>query len=244
VGPTTSATEELPEEGEEAGAGTEAVVGIAGEVAAEHFFFVEEAKDDQGDNGVETRQRPPRAKRKGRKEQHENRAEVHGMADEPVGSRRDDSLPFFDLDSARGETVLFHHPKGDQVAGEDEDLGENRQPKRDTRPGEAEIQSGNRCGPKGKQLGPANDGFLLADLFLSAQPALDQLGIALQEISRGNRHGKKQDGDENPALPIPERASGDEKKHSDENDGEEAAEDEPGLETAWSGHSFDVTEND
>ena len=234
----------LPEEGEEAGAGAEAVVGIAGEVTGEHFFFAEEAEDDQRDDEEEAGERPPGAKRKRSEEQHENSAEVHGMADEPVGSRRDDSLPFFDLDSARGETVLLHDPKGDQVAGEDEDLGENRQPKQDTRPGEAEIQSGNRCGPKGKQLGPANDGFLLADLFLSAQPALDQLGIALQEISRGNRHGKKQDGDENPALPIPERASGDEKKHSDENDGEEAAEDEPGLETAWSGHSFDVTEND
>jgi len=36
----------LPEEGDEAGAGAETVVGIAGEVAAEHFFFVEEAEDD------------------------------------------------------------------------------------------------------------------------------------------------------------------------------------------------------
>src|SRR2546422_2843020 len=133
----------LPQEGEEAGAGAEAVVGIAGEVAAEHFFFVEEAEDDQRDDEEEARERPTGAKRKRREEQHENGAEVHGMADEPVGSRGDDSLPFFDLDSARGETVLLHDPKGDEVAGEDEELGKNRQPKRDARPAEAVIESGN-----------------------------------------------------------------------------------------------------
>ena len=144
MGPTTSATEELPEEGEEAGAGTEAVVGIAGEVAAEHFFLVEEAEDDQGDNGVETRQRPPGAKRERREEQHENGAEVHGMANEPIGSRGDDFLPFFDLDDARGETILFHDPKGDQQADEYQDLGKNRQPKRDARPAETVIQAGDQ----------------------------------------------------------------------------------------------------
>ena len=40
------AGERSPEEGEEAGAGAEAVVGIAREVTAEHFFFVEETEDD------------------------------------------------------------------------------------------------------------------------------------------------------------------------------------------------------
>src|SRR5206468_7188636 len=71
----------LPQEGEEAGACAEAVVGIAGEVAAEHFFFVEEAEDDQRDDQEEARERPTGAKRKRREEQHENSAEVHGMAD-------------------------------------------------------------------------------------------------------------------------------------------------------------------
>src|SRR6266481_596150 len=136
--------EKLPEEGEEAGAGAEAVVGIAGEVAAEHFFFVEEAEDDQRDDEEEARQRPPGAKRKGREEQHENSAEVHGMADEPVGSRGNDFLPFFDLNGAGGETVLFHHPERDEIAGEHEELGKNRQPKRDARPAETVIQSGDQ----------------------------------------------------------------------------------------------------
>jgi len=36
----------LPEEGEEAGARAEAVVGIAWEVVAQHFFLVEEAEHD------------------------------------------------------------------------------------------------------------------------------------------------------------------------------------------------------
>src|SRR5260370_1932217 len=225
----------LAEEGEEARAGAEAVVGIAGEVAAEHFFFVKKTEDDQGDNGEE-REGPPGAQRKGRKKQHENSAEVHGMADEPVGSGGDDFLRFFDLDGARGETVLFHDPKGDQIAGENDELGKNRQPKRDARPAETVIQSGNRRGRKSNHLCPANDGFLLADLFLCAQPALYQLGIALQEISRGNRHGEKQDGDENPARRRSARTGGNEKKHSDENDGEEAAEKEARPETAGGCH--------
>src|SRR5258708_3357281 len=231
-------TRELPDKGEEAGAGAEAVVGIAGEVAAEHFFFVEEAEDDQRDDEEETRQRPPGAKRKGREEQHENCAEVHGRADEPVGSRGNDFLPFFDLDSARGETVLFHDPKGDQIPGEDEELGKNRQPKRDARPTETVIQSGEQQGRKDNQLCPSNDGFLLADLFLCAQPALHQLGIAVHEIDRGNRHGEEQDGHEDPALPIAEGTGGNEKKYSDENEGDEAAEDDPGLEAAWGGHEL------
>src|SRR5229473_4529141 len=134
----------LPEEGEEAGAGAEAVVGIAGEVAAEHFFFVEEAEDDQRNDEEEARERPPGAKRQRREEQHENGAKVHGMADEPIGSRGYDSLPFFDLHGARGETVLLHDPKSDQIAGENEELGKNRQPKRDARPAETIIQSRNR----------------------------------------------------------------------------------------------------
>ncbi len=134
----------LPEEGEEAGAGAEAVVGIAGEVAGEHFFFVEEAEDDQRDDEEEAGERPPGAKRKRSEEQHENSAEVHGMADEPIGSGGDDFLAFFDLDGARGETVLFHDPKSDQIAGEDEELGKNREPKRNARPAETIIQSGDQ----------------------------------------------------------------------------------------------------
>src|SRR6266849_2239593 len=158
--------EKLPEQREKAGPGTEAVVGIAREVAAEHLFFVEEAEDDQRDDSEEAWKRPPGAKRKRREEQHENTAEVHGMADEPIGSRGDDFLPFFDLDGARGETILFHDPKRNQIAGGDEDLGKYRQPKRDARPAEAVIQPGNQQGPKENQLGPFNDGFLLADLFI------------------------------------------------------------------------------
>jgi len=134
----------LPEEGEETGAGAEAVVGIAGEVAAEHFFLVEEAEHDQRNDEEEARQRPPRAKRERREKQHENGAEVHGMADEPIGSGGDDFLPFFDLDDARGETVFLHDPKGDQQADEYQDLGKNRQPKRDARPAETVIQAGDQ----------------------------------------------------------------------------------------------------
>ena len=134
----------LPEEGEEAGAGAETVVGIAGEVAGEHFFFAEEAEDDQRDDEEEAGERPPGAKRKRSEEQHENSAEVHGMADEPIGSGGDDFLAFFDLDGARGETVLFHDPKRDEIAGEDEELGKNREPKRDARPAETIIQSGDQ----------------------------------------------------------------------------------------------------
>ena len=231
-------TRELPDKGEEAGAGAEAVVGVAGEVAAEHFLFMEEAEDDQRDDEEEARKRPPGAKRKGSEEQHENSTEVHGMADEPIGSRGNDFLPFFDLDGARGETVLFHDPKRDEIADEYEELGENRQPKRDARPPETVIQSGEQQGRKENQLRPANDGFLLADLFLGAQPALNQLGIALHEINRGNRHGEEQDGHEDPSLPIVERTGGDEKKYSDENDGDERAEDDSCRETARSGHGF------
>jgi len=50
-------------------------------------------------------------------------AEVHGMADEAIRSAGDDALPFFDLDGARGELFSFMNPKGDQIAGEDEELG-------------------------------------------------------------------------------------------------------------------------
>src|SRR5437899_7448268 len=233
----------LPQEGEEAGAGAEAVVGIAGEVAAEHFFFVEEAEDDQGDDEEEARERPTGAKRKRREEQHENSAEVHWMADEPIGSGGDDSLPFFDLDGARSETILLHDPEGEQITGEYEELGENCQPKRDERPTETVVQSRNHQGREDNPLGPANDGFLLGDLFLCAQTALDQLRIALQKINRSNRHRDEQDGHKDPSLPIAERTGGDEKNHCDEDYGDDAAEDEAGLESAWSGHRFDVTEN-
>ncbi|OLB88317.1 MAG: hypothetical protein AUI12_05105 [Acidobacteria bacterium 13_2_20CM_2_57_6] len=92
-----AALRKLPKEGEEAVASAEAVVGIAGEVATEHFFFFEEAEDDQRDDEEKARQRPPGAKRRSQEEQHENSAKIHGMADEPVRSCGDDSLPLFDL---------------------------------------------------------------------------------------------------------------------------------------------------
>ena len=152
---------------------------------------MEEAEDDQRDDEEEARKCPPGAKRKRSEEQHENSAEVHGMADEAIGSGGDDSLSFFDLHGARGETILFHDPKGDQIAGEDEKLGKNRQPKRDARPAETVVQSRNQQRPKGNPLEPSNDGFLLTALFVCAQAALHQLGIALQEIDRSNRHGKE-----------------------------------------------------
>src|SRR5260370_1259281 len=79
-------------------------------------------------------------------------------------------------------------------------------------PAETVIQSGDQQGRKKNQLGPSNDGFLLADLFLRAQAALNQLGIAVHEINRGNRHGEEQDGHEDPALPIAEGTGGDEEK--------------------------------
>ena len=82
----------------------------------------------------------------------------------------------------------------------------------------------------------ANNSLLLATLFSCAQAALDQLGIALQEKNGSNRHEEEQDGHEDPSLPIPERTGGEEKKRSDENDSDEAAEDEPGRETTRSGH--------
>src|SRR5258708_21717434 len=226
----------VAQEGEEAGTGAEAVVGIAGEVAAEHFFFVEEAKHDQRDDEEKARQRQPGAKRQRSEEQHEDSAEVHGMADEPIRSGGDDSLSFLDLNGARSEAVFLHDPKGDHITREDEELGKNGQPKRDARPAETEIQSGNRQGREENPLGPANDGLLLADLFFCAQAALDQLGIALQEINRSDRHGDEQDGHKDPGLPIPGRTSRNEKYHRNENDGDEAAQNEPGLETAWCGH--------
>src|SRR5260370_38372067 len=103
----------LPEEGEEARAGAEAVVGIAGEVAAEHFFFVKKTEDDQGDNGEE-REGPPGAQRKGRKKQNEKSDEVHGIADKPVGTGGEDFVRSFELQVARGETVRLYAPTVDQ----------------------------------------------------------------------------------------------------------------------------------
>src|SRR5690348_14792343 len=68
VGSALPNIEKLPEEGEEAGACAEAVVRIAGEVAAEHFFFVEEAEDNQWNDEEEARERPPGAQRRSREE--------------------------------------------------------------------------------------------------------------------------------------------------------------------------------
>jgi len=116
----------LPDEGEEAGGGAKTVIGIAGKVAEEHFFFVEEAEHDQRNNQEKARERPPGSQRGRQEKQHENGAEVHRMADQPIGSRGDDALPFFDLDRARSETVLLHDPKGDQITSEDQELGKHR----------------------------------------------------------------------------------------------------------------------
>src|SRR5579864_1228635 len=203
-GGASPAKQRLPEEGNEAGAGAEAVFGIAGEVAAEHFFFVEEAEDDERDDEEKTRQRPPGAERERRENQHENRAEVHGMADEAIGSGGNDSLALLDLNGAGGEAVLLHHPKGEERAGEDEGFGKNREPKRDARPAEAMIQAGDEDRREGNPLGPAKDGFLRADGFLGAQAALHQLGIALEEIRRGKGHGEEQQRHKRPGLPIAE----------------------------------------
>ena len=81
-------------------------------------------------------------------------------------------------------------------------------------------------------MGPANDGFLLIDLFLCSQPPLHELGVAFQEIRRGKRHREEQQGYKDPALPKAERTGGNEKKRSDKNNGEEGAEHESSGEAA------------
>src|SRR5215469_6009089 len=121
----------LPEEGNKAGAGTQAIIGIAGEVAAKHFFFVEQAEHEERDDEEETRQRPPRAERQRREHHHEKRTEVHGMANEAIGPCGNDPMALLDLDGAGGEAVLLHDPKRDERADEEDDLRKNRQPKRD-----------------------------------------------------------------------------------------------------------------
>src|SRR5215472_14243655 len=114
---------DLPEEGDEAGAGAEAVVGVAGEVAAEQFFLVEVAKDEERDDEKETRERPPRAQRERREDEHENRAEVHGLPGEAIEPSRDHSVSFFDLHGAGWKEVFSQELKGDQRAVEDKDKG-------------------------------------------------------------------------------------------------------------------------
>src|SRR5215469_3654331 len=54
----------LPDEGEEVVARAEAVVGIAWEVAAQHFFLAEAGEHDPRDDEKEAGQRPPEAQRK------------------------------------------------------------------------------------------------------------------------------------------------------------------------------------
>jgi hypothetical protein len=132
----------LPDERNEAGGGAEAIFGIAREVAAEDFFLVEDAEDEQRYEQEGTRQRPPGAQRQRREEEHENRSGIHGMPDEAIEAGGDHSLALLDLDGSGGKAVLLHDPNGDEIAGEDDDLGKNRQPKRDARPAEAVIQAG------------------------------------------------------------------------------------------------------
>ena len=138
----------LPEQGEQAVARAEAVVGIAWEVAAQHFFLVQEAEHDQRDDEYETEQRPPGAQRKRRQKQHKNRAEVHRMSNEAIRSGGDHSVSLLDLDGAGSKAVLFHDPKRYQIAGEYEDLRKNGQPTWDARPAEAVVQTGDKQGCK------------------------------------------------------------------------------------------------
>jgi len=230
----------LPNKRQEAEAGAKAILGIAGEVPAKGFFFVKDAQDKQRDDQQETRQRPPRAQRQRREQQHENRPGIHGMPHEAIGARRNHFLPLHYLDGASGKTVLLHDPQSDQIPGEHDDLGKNRQPKWEARPPEAIVQAGDEQRHKNDPLENANDDSLLPRLFFGLQPALDKLGIALQEIRRGNRHGDEQQSHEDPSLPVTDRAGGNEEKRDDESPGEQGAQNEPRYEAALSGYGFGV----
>ena len=120
----------LPEERDEPEAGAQAVFGIAGQLAAEDSFLVEQAQDDAGDEEGKGRPGEIGAERQGNEKPHHDHAEIHGVAHNAVGPGRDDRLAGPDLNDARSEAVNMKHPEHEEVRAKNEDQGKNREPQR------------------------------------------------------------------------------------------------------------------
>src|SRR5579863_4351978 len=202
-----------PEGRDQTVAGLEAVIVVTGEVFREKGFFVEEAPDDRGEQRRKEEQRPIGAEGERDKGEQDQGGGVHGVADEAVGAGGDNFLTGRDFDGGRGEAVLAEDEEDEVEAEGDEEVGRDGEEGRDGGPVKAVVEAGEGEEEDEENVGERLDDFLAAALFgggAGAEAALDEVGVALEEVG-GNQKGRCDvDKGEEPCLPEIERPGGDE----------------------------------
>ena len=115
--------------------------GVAGEICAEEALFIEKAGGEHGKQRRDQQQSPERAEGKRSCEKKDERAEVHGMADEAVESAGDDLLVFFYPHCGCGMGVSSKDKKCNGHPGDNTEVAQEHQRNRNGGPAEAVIES-------------------------------------------------------------------------------------------------------
>ena len=162
--------------------------------------------------------------RKRHADHHDQRADVHRVADEAVQPGRHDGLFFLDGDGRGCVVVLDHYEFSESEPGENQDVACHDECRGHRRPVESVVQGAEDRRRHGRQHDTDID-ELLHRSTLGERPALRAPPERIWELHGqvdGRDHGADDEhGDENPGLPVVECACGPEQQHSEEDNAED-----------------------
>lgn len=211
----------LPDVGDETEWGVEAVLGIAGEFAAETILLVEQPQNIKGNEEQEGGPDDKRAERDGNREPQQQSRRVHGMANGVIGPGGDHGLIRFDLNRARCKAIDREHPDDQEIRSQNHGLRQDLEPERDgteeaARPAKAVVEAGEKNRQKRDQLHQPDGQRLFAPFFLGLHPALKELPIVLIVIDERGHGGRKRYRQQDPTLPESPRAGREEKQRDNQ----------------------------
>src|SRR5262249_20522506 len=201
------------------------VVRVPGQISLQDFLLVEEPPHEHGHEGHDEAERPPRTERERKGDEQPDGAGVHGVTHVRVRSTVDHRLVLLHANVRCGETVDPDHPENEEEGQNDQHGGENREPRRDRRPPVSVIERGQDHQRKEREEDQRDDDFLgplLLMLRPGLHPALEKRSVVDRQV-HGEGHGDcGKRPEEEPALPVVERAGRPEDEHDKEKEPEHA----------------------
>jgi len=210
----------LPHERNQTKAYSAHVFRIPGQISLQDFLLVEKPPQKYGHERNDQAERPPRTERERHSDEKPNGPDVHRMTHARVRPRVDHFLILLHANVRRGETVDPGHREDEEERQQDHHIAKNRHPRGNRRPRVSVIEHGQDDQRKKREEDQRHDDFLgPLSLMLrpGLQPTLEKRSVVDRQV-HGEANGRRgKDPQEQPALPVVERAG----RPEDEDDKEE-----------------------
>ena len=142
-----------------------AILRIAGQALGQEFFFVEDPPDEKRQHDGQAQKAPVGAQAQRRAQAIEERAGVHGVADDGVRPGRDHFLVAGDLDGRCRIAIDTEDEEDDDPADDEAQIADDRQPCRNIRPVPAPVKPWDQDEAGKTQAGEEHDHFFRGPLF-------------------------------------------------------------------------------